>query len=81
MNFQSDHTSNTIISFLPQSNAKIKITYSIPVVDPDNDHAGIVKLQKANTNIYQRFYLGETWHKRTGTKVKSCKRTTSTCSF
>jgi len=27
---------------LTQSNAKIKITYSIPVIDPDNDHAGIV---------------------------------------
>jgi hypothetical protein len=32
---------------LTQSNVKIKITYPIPVVDPDNDHAGIVKLQKA----------------------------------
>ena len=58
MNFQSDHTSNTIISFLPQSNAKIKITYSIPVVDPDNDHAGIVKLQKAKYQYISKVLLG-----------------------
>jgi len=36
------HTWNTIIPFSTQSKPKDKITYSIPVVDPDNDHAGIV---------------------------------------
>jgi hypothetical protein len=46
MNFQSDHTWNKRVSFFTQSNAKIKITYPTPVVGPDNDHAGIVKLQK-----------------------------------
>ena len=58
MNFQSDHTWNKRVSFLIQSNVKIKITYPIPVVDPDNDHAGIVKLQKAKYQQISNVLLG-----------------------
>ena len=43
---------------MTQSNVKIKITYSIPVVDPDNDHAGIVKLQKAKYQYISKVLLG-----------------------
>jgi len=58
MNFQSDHTSNKRVSFLTQSNAKIKITYPIPVVGPDNDHAGIVELQKTKHQYISKVLFG-----------------------
>jgi hypothetical protein len=48
MNFQSDHTRNKRVSFLTQNNVKIKITYPIPVVDPDNSKEQAQRLKAVN---------------------------------
>ena len=53
---------------MTQSNAKIKITYPIPVVGPDNDHAGIVKLQKAKHQYISKVLFGRNVSQKNGHK-------------